>query len=111
MTVLGYSTQRYKLAGFVSPAARYRGRWNVYRGARLRGHAPRVGYVEPSTRVAGRWNVYVSGHFRAGYVERSNGSRWNVHGWAGVWNGYLRAGWAQGPSGVIGGAAFLLLIK
>jgi hypothetical protein len=82
------------------------GRWHVYNGYG-RTSASHVGYAEPS--YGGRWNVYEPGRARilAGYLKRSYGNRWNVFGSA--YSGYTRDGYVQGPGGVEGGAALLLL--
>ncbi len=90
--------------GKVRRGNRYRERWNVYSGD---SHT-RLGYAEPSS--GGRWNVYVAGHarVRAGYVKRSYDNRWSEFG-CGQYSGCIREGYAQGPAGVVGGAALLLL--
>jgi len=94
-----------QLRGRVRRDKRDRGRLNFYPYLGDR----RVGYAE--RRYEGRWNVYgVGPRVYYGYVEWKYGHRWRVYGWNSVAKIHVRDGYADGPAGVVGGAALLLLI-
>ena len=94
-----------QLNGRVRRDKRNRGRLNFYTG-----RDQRWGYAQ--RRYEGRWNVYLVGPLvYRGYVEWRYGHRWRVYGWNSVAKIHVRDGYAQGPDGVVGGAALLLLVS